>query len=199
MCFHRTRIPFTWMCVWKGCIVKTQLIQIDTELAGSVLGCLVYSVESIFKLYFFSTITFFLFLALCGVVYIQLIHIRLNNRVYLFVTYFIIIVVVCLRWLYHHILPVVYTHSWEIIFVSLLQCSQWYMHIVWCMMTWMSFSFVCTLHCRILIIIQIDWKHWMHKTLVSYTRSSVCQRWSPSYRLYFVKYMDHRQCENIDI
>ena len=64
-------------------------------------------------------------------------------------------VVVCLRCLLHHILLLIaYTFRENREFVLLLLCSLWWVQIIGYVLSWRSYSFVCTLHHLIIIIVQ---------------------------------------------
>ena len=63
--------------------------------------------------------------------------------------------VVCLRCLLHHILSlIVYTFRKNREFVSLVLCSLWWVQIVGYVLACRSYSFVCTLHHLIIILVQ---------------------------------------------
>ena len=69
---------------------------------------------------------------------------------------FIFSVVVCLSCLLHHILSlIVYTFRQNRHLFSLVLCSLWWVQIVGCVLACRSYSFVCTLHHLIIIIVQI--------------------------------------------
>ena len=61
---------------------------------------------------------------------------------------------------------------------SFLLCSLWWVQIVGYVLTCRSYSFVCTVHHLIIIIVQIIWRHWIYKMPVRYILSSVWVRLS---------------------
>ena len=102
-----------------------------------------------------------------------------NNPPFPFLSYFPM--VLCLRWLCHHILSSVTYISGETGTLSpFLKYSLWCVQMIGYIMAGGSCSFVCTLHCLIIIIIQTYLKALDFKKLV---RSGVCLRLSQSSQL----------------
>ena len=59
---------------------------------------------------------------------------------------------------------------------SLLLCSLWWVQIVEYVLTWRSYSFICTLHHLISSLCKLIWRYWTHKMPVRYSLSSVWVR-----------------------
>ena len=77
---------------------------------------------------------------------------------------------------------------------SLLLCSLWWVQIVGYVLACRSYSFVCTLHHLIIIIVQTEdieliWRYWTYKMPVRYNLSSVWVRLSIFSQLSVTQYV----------
>ena len=98
-------------------------------------------------------------------------------------------VVVCLRWLLHHILSLIaYTFRENREFVSLLLCSLWWVQIVGYVLACTSYLFVCTVH-HLITIVQTYLETLNYKMLVRYILSSVWVRLSIFSQLSIMQYV----------
>ena len=86
-------------------------------------------------------------------VFIPHVIIFIKSEVFPLLSYFS--VVVCLRCLLHHILSlIVYTFRENREFVFIILCNLWWMQIFGYVLACRSYSFVCTVHHPIIIIVQ---------------------------------------------
>ena len=99
--------------------------------------------------------------------------------------------VVCLRYLSHHILsPIAYTFREYREFASLLLCSLWWVQIVGYVLACRSYLSVCTVHHLIIIIVQTYiWRYWKYEMPVRYILSSVWVRLSIFSQLSIIQYV----------
>ena len=93
-------------------------------------------------------------------------------------------VVVCLRCLLHHILSLMAYTFREFVFITIVQFMM--SAILGYVLDCRSYSFVCTVHHFIIIIVQ---RHWTYKMPVRYILSSVWVRLSPFSPLSIIQYV----------
>ena len=97
-------------------------------------------------------------------------------------------VVVCLRCLLHHILSLIaYTFQENRLFNFIIIVQFMMSANIGYVLPCRSYSFVCTVHHLIIIIIvQIIWRHWSYKVPVRYILSSVWVRLSIFSQLFII-------------
>ena len=99
-------------------------------------------------------------------------------------------VVVCLRCLFHHVLSLIaytFRENGEFVFIIIVKfMMSANIRILW---VCRSYSFICTVHHLIIIIVQTYLKHWTYKMPVRYVLSSVWVRLSIFSPLSFIQYV----------
>ena len=137
----------------------------------------------------------FMSLAVLPCIVVTHLIIIIKSELSVFPIVIIFFAVVCLRWMYHHLLSVscISRNNWVLFLLllcSLMMCVINRVHL-WPQMPRWSYSFVCTLHYPIFTIMQtyLTWLYWRFKMLVRYILSNVCLRLSHFSQSSFMQYM----------
>ena len=166
MCFRKPPPPFP-ICIIKQIIRHRFGVRMVKALEESVNACRVDFVEIASKMKIDFSIAFFIFFAKYRVVGVQLTHSSLDYREEIVIFYRITITMSKISifpgskslfldiWFYHRILSVTSYKSQRSCFVSpLLNRGRWREPTFGLIMTWRSYSFVCTSHYLNIIIMQ---------------------------------------------